>query len=1087
MLLRKVLSVFGGSREAKSPAPQAPAALTADQWRARGNTALGRGALPEAAECYRHACAADPSDALAHLNLGFACLEIGDIATAERSLSQALALRRPDQDIVHDVRYLLGRAHLAQGRHALASADFEAAVEAKPSFAEPMQALTELSHDEGQHARALEWAQRLRAVRPSAASDIIVAQQLHALKRNDEALTLLDEVLRREPRNVAAWTGRGKVLSSLRREADSFDACEQALAIAGPTAELLANSALALSHLGRHDDGLARLDEALRLEPDNRNALLVRLTVLLDAVRPDAAIEAARRALTLRPDDADIHWNLAVAYLLMGRFREGWPEHEWRWKAADGRGKYPLENPGPQWFGEDLRGRTILLYGEQGLGDCLQMLRYVPHVAARGARVMVHLPAALHGLKLTREIARDATLVPVGAPLPAYDYQCMLMSLPLAFAAQEHTIPRDVPYLGTDPDRVYSWRRRLACAGNRLKVGIAWSGNPAHANDYRRSIALETFRGVDLPGCFFVSLQPQIREADRAALEAWPQLHRWGEELVDFDDTAALMEALDLIICVDTSVAHLAGALGRPVWILLPHAPDWRWMIDREDSPWYPTARLFRESRQGDWPAVISRVRASLEERVRQQPAAELERCIAPRPSWSELLDRAHEQFSEGRLDAALASLDAADAQAGPHPLALHARGNVLFELARYEEAASAFDAACARKPELLEAVANAATAWNRLGRPQEALERAERALALRPDHVVSLNNRVIALQALGRGSEALAAAREASLKLPHDAELRWTYGATALLNGDFENGWPALDARWELPGAGRRPRADELGCPAWTGRESIEGRTLLLIAEQGFGDTLQFVRYVPQLRQRGARVVLWVPEPLDDLLSASMPYCTVTTREQNAPLADFHIPLMDLPLAMGTRLESIPSTVPYLRARPEDTQDWIAKLPAGGGLRVGLVWSGNPAHSNDKNRSLALAALLRVAVPGVCFVSLQREVRDADRNALEGSGICDVGDQLRSFSDTAALVEALDLVVSVDTSVAHLAGALGKPVWILLSYRPDWRWMMDRDDSPWYPTARLFRQPAPGAWEPVLDTVRGALTELAATAPAST
>lgn len=468
------------------------------------------------------------------------------------------------------------------------------------------------------------------------------------------------------------------------------------------------------------------------------------------------------------------------------------------------------------------------------------------------------------------------------------------------------------------------------------------------------------------------------------------------------------------------------------------------------------------------------------------------ERLQRLRPSLAAEILLAQSLEGLGRAAESLAVLDgvvtkehAPDAF-GLDALAQHLRGNVLFAMGRHAEAAAAYDAAFEGKPDFAEAAASAAAAWYRVHRPDMALLRAEQALELRPGHVRSLCNRVIALQSLGRHDDAIAAAHALHRQWPHDTELQWTYGATMLLNGDFERGLPALEARWSLPGAGKRPDPRELGCPVWTGAEPVERRTLLLVAEQGFGDTLQFVRYAPELARLGAKVVLAVPEALEALLRVSMPECSVVTRLDETSGPAFHIPMMSLPLAMRSRLESIPSSVPYLQADPERVEHWRACLPSAP-LRVGLVLSGNAAHANDRNRSIPLQHVMQIAVPGVLFVSLQREVRASDQAALTLSGFVDVADEIRSFADTAALVQALDLVISVDTSVAHLAGALARPLWLLLPHRPDWRWLLERDDSPWYPSARLFRQPAPGLWDPVLAEVRGALAELlSAKSPAS-
>jgi hypothetical protein len=244
------------------------------------------------------------------------------------------------------------------------------------------------------------------------------------------------------------------------------------------------------------------------------------------------------------------------------------------------------------------------------LGDSIQFLRYVPLVACRAASVVLQVQPSL--VSLVQGLAPDCRVVPTGDPLPPTDLQCPLLSLPHAFGTTLSTIPADVPYLFADSVLVRAWQERLADAGEGPRVGITWSGNPSHANDRNRSIPLGSFRDIAAAGCRFVAMQPQVRTSDRAELATWKDVFDAGPLLQSFADTAALLQALDLVIAVDTSVAHIAGALGRPVWILLPFSPDWRWMLDRQDSPWYPSARLYRQGADRDWGPVLARVRADL-------------------------------------------------------------------------------------------------------------------------------------------------------------------------------------------------------------------------------------------------------------------------------------------------------------------------------------------------------------------------------------------------------------------------------------------------------------------------------------------
>jgi hypothetical protein len=266
---------------------------------------------------------------------------------------------------------------------------------------------------------------------------------------------------------------------------------------------------------------------------------------------------------------------------------------------------------------------------------------------------------------------------------------------------------------------------------------------------------------------------------------------------------------------------------------------------------------------------------------------------------------------------------------------------------------------------------------------------------------------------------------------------------------------------------------------PLWLGAEEISGKTILLHSEQGFGDTIQFCRYVPLVAARGARVVLDVQKPLQPLMGSLAGAPQIISTGDPLPDFDLHCPLLSLPLAFKTQLETIPSGAPYLLAPSQAVMNWDARLGANRRPRIGLAWSGNAAHERDRDRSMSLRAFLSILDIGATFVSLQKDVRADDATVLDERGeILQFGDQPGDFSDTAALVSQLDLVISVDTSVAHLAGALGKPVWVLLSYIPEWRWLLDRADSPWYPTARLFRQDHTRTWDAVIIRVREALLQ---------
>jgi tetratricopeptide (TPR) repeat protein len=592
-------------KEAPSAVSSAP---TADDWKKRGNEALAAGRIDEAAQCYSEGVSADPGNGALRLNLGFALLEMGDATRAADSFTHALALRKPSDDFVHEAQFLLGRAEALRGNHKAALAGFEAALALKPDFAEAWEEGARVLHLMGQHAQAAQWAGKLASLNPSTFAQLLVASELSLAGELEQACRIAQQVCDNEPGNTQAAVLMFGALVKLGRRDEALAEAERAMKVIGRTPGALVNTGVALFKLGRLDEALARFDEALALAPGKQDAIVNRVAVLIEQLRVHEAAQEARAGLATYPEDANLHWHLCIALMLLGELEEGWRESEWRTRSDAFRGK-ALQLEQPRWSGEDLAGKTIFLQGEQGFGDNIQFVRFVPEVASRAQKVWLQVPEALE--PLMHELAPNCEQLPQGARLPPIDFHCPLLSLPAVLGATEASIANGAPYLRADASRVKTWRGRLE--SGRLNVGITWCGNPRHVNDHNRSIPLEIFRRALAPNCRFVTLQPDLREQDRAVLAGSDLALDLGAELKGFEDTAALIEALDLVISVDTSVAHLAGALGKPVWILLPHAPDWRWMLDREDSPWYRAARLFRQDASRRWEPVIERLRAELE------------------------------------------------------------------------------------------------------------------------------------------------------------------------------------------------------------------------------------------------------------------------------------------------------------------------------------------------------------------------------------------------------------------------------------------------------------------------------------------
>ena len=438
---------------------------------------------------------------------------------------------------------------------------------------------------------------------------------LQELKRFDDALESHERALAILPDFAGALNNRGLALRELRRLDDALAAYDRALAILPDFADALNNRGIALQELGRLEEALDSYDRALAVKPDFAGASNNRGTALKELRRLDDAVASYDRALAVRPGFAEALDNRGAVRLLSGNYREGWVDSEWRWKTKD-FATLPKKVNAREWRGEDIKGHSILVTAEQGLGDVIQFARYLPLLVQRGASVTFGGHEKL--LRVLGSLGAEINLVSslkIGTP---FDFQCALMSLPLGFGTDALSIPNEVPYLRAEGDLVARWKARIGDHG--FKVGIAWQGNPGGKIDHGRSIPLAEFLPLSyLSGVRLISLQKQHGLDQLAGLPQHARIEVLDEDFDSgpdaFIDTAAVMENLDLIITSDTAIAHLAGALARPIWVALKYVPDWRWLLDRDDSPWYPTMRLFRQETPDDWKSVFSKIEQELRSR----------------------------------------------------------------------------------------------------------------------------------------------------------------------------------------------------------------------------------------------------------------------------------------------------------------------------------------------------------------------------------------------------------------------------------------------------------------------------------------
>jgi len=582
--------------------------MQADDLHRLALAACQAGRLGEGIAYARQALAIDAGRSRTHLLLGMALAQSGALHEALTSLDRAIALA-PDLADAHGNRADV-LVELRRPLEAIESYDraLMAAPQSFPNWCNRAGVLFDL----GRHEEALASYDRALAIEPQHA-DVLAARGLvlNALDRCEEAIETLGRAVTLAPDHHLARRTRGVALLKLERPVQALADFQRVLTQRPDDEDALYNVAFSLVASERDVEALAVYDKLLAINPRHVEALLGKGAALQNQTRFAEAVAVYDQVLAVDPQRADAHYSAATALLSMGNFRRGLAEYEWRRRIVPGSASVVQPFREPIWLGErPLRDKTLLIHAEQGMGDVLYAVRFVPRLVQRGARVVLQVHAALKPLLAGLEGA--ALVVARGEALPAFDCQCPVMSLPYVMRTELSTIPEEVPYIHAPADRVSYWRARLP-QSTTLRVGIVWCGNPAFKEDRRRSLKLAQMEPIlATADVLFVSINPGIGEREQSAIAGRANVLHVGNELRDFADTAAVIAQLDLVITSDTSVAHLAGAMGRPVWIVLGFAPDWRFAHDREHSFWYPSARLFRQSAPGDWAGVIKRVQVEL-------------------------------------------------------------------------------------------------------------------------------------------------------------------------------------------------------------------------------------------------------------------------------------------------------------------------------------------------------------------------------------------------------------------------------------------------------------------------------------------
>jgi tetratricopeptide (TPR) repeat protein len=1122
----------------------------------------------------------------------------GRVAEALAAL-ESLARLEPDNADAH--HYLGVALHLA-GRSTEGLVHFAHAIARDPTRPSFHQNHSIALLTAGRTADALEAAERCLELRPTGIGGYVnKALALARLGRPADAEQTVLAGLALAPQHPGLMAQAAHLAIELQHWDDAEARVAAALKVAPDNVEVLYNAGVLHQARGREEKAIQAFDAVLKANPKHEAAFANKGVSLRNLGHSAAAIRHFSAGLAIWPDWNVLKYNLAITRLFDGAWTEAWGDYGLRGQLAAAFDKSPRPDS-PVWDGSELGEGVLLVVHEQGFGDTFQFIRFLALARRRALNLVFVCQKRLYNVLSRLDLFRNLSvrLIADDQPMPEHVMHAYLMSLPGLLGVTPANVPIGVSRIGMETERLKTWTDFGAAAPGQWRIGLSWQGNPAAGVDRGRSVpvaALAPLASLQ-DKARFISLQRHF------GTEApFPDGLDVAVPGADFDaganaflDTAAMMMTLDLVITSDTAVAHLAGTLGRPVWLLLKKVPDWRWGLHGQLTPWYPTMRIFRQTTAGDWATVMAEVAADLDrlialpdaqsqsmsdkvpEAIRlhmqgryNEAAAIYEQARGARKGdaqflnfyamaqleggrrnaagaraglplalhstalktgnsdfWSNaavLLDSlgsrrdsiqalrfglmsnpdhipsvialAKKESADGQSESALKTLLALAGREGVPSAVFSALSAVYSDLKRPKDAARALRRALELEPEnakfwvQLGAVQSAdeqhdasADSWERalFHEPENAdalsnlgvyernhgdlglsvyLQR--RAVECDPLHAEGWNNLGIAELEACREPAAIGAFRRALTVRPGYPDAHLALGMALLNGGDYEHGLRHYE--WRL-------KADKLGISSnrpnirpWTGGDP-RGLSFFLMAEQGFGDAFQFSRYAAWLKERGAtQIFVGCRKQIGHLLQTIPGVDGIYSDGAKLPKVDVMAYMMSMPALTGLRLETIPAYDSYMTADPVRVTCWAQWLAQRPGFRVGIVWQGNPDPKVDKGRSYPLAALEPLAaIPGVRLIALQKGRGEEQIAALNGRfEVEQPGEDFDTgpdaFGDTAAMMMNLDLVVTSDTAVAHLAGALGRPCWVILKSHPEWRWLKDRSDSPWYPATRLFRR----------------------------
>ena len=1190
-------------RQALSIQPDFPDAL--------GNLGIAlrnQGDLDAAVASYRKALAIKPNFPDALTNLGDALKEQGDPDAAVASYRQALHLKPNYPEALNG----LGAALWEQDNPDAAIASYRKALNLKPNYPEALNGLgVALWEQDNPDAAIASYrkALNLKPNSPETLNNLGIA--LGEQGDLDAAVDAYQKALALKPKDPEALSNLGNVLTKQGRPEAAIDAYQKALAIKPDFTDALSNLGKAFKDQGKMDAAIDSYQKALAIRPDSKELLLGLASTLPETGDLQTAVELARKAVSLDPDDGSSHLSLALWLFLSGDYSEGWQEYKWRFAANKILHSHALPKL-EEWDGNNhTPGERLVVISEQGLGDTLQFMRYIPYLNTMGIEVCFCAQPKLHGLIQTSGLTTTLCDPDTASGFTTGKW-ISLLSLPAYLKVGPHNPLTDTAYLKAPQPQVLHWQQKLAAEHGPV-IGLNWQGNPQAEKDGHlkgRSLPLAALAPLtQATAASFLSLQKGPGSEQLMDCSFKHRFVACQEEINqtwDFLDTAAIVVNCDLIITVDTAVAHLAAGLGKPTWLLLKRVPDWRWGMEGDTTFWYPSMRLFRQRERGNWVAVMERVVEALKapptkgaeslvpvkttshksrqvddihhaqhkedkqqalafinqgrlqeaeaiyKRLIQKGAANhlvfgnlgaicimqgrhqeattfLKEALAIKPDFPDALANLGVALkNQGNLDAAVASYRQALNLKPNYPEALNNLGDALKEQGNLDTAVVSYRQALNLKPNYPEALANLGAALGEQGNVDAAVVCFRKALDLKPDAPEVLYNLGLAFWEQGNLDAAIVSYRQAldlkpncpkylnnlglalsdqgnpeasaffyrkTISLDHrNSGYHYGLAYALLLSGDYDNGWQEYE--WRLKKQDFRFHAHP-PVPQWHGQNHSPGETLMLVSEQGLGDTLQFMRYVPYLKTLfpDLDVAFCAQTKLHSLILCSGITPRVHTPEEaNAFISGKWLPLLSLPRHLKVSPAQPLVQASYIKAPAERVHHWQEKLATEKRPIIGIHWQGQNYLERIgnrlrptllwKSRSFPLEAFAPIsAATAATFLSLQKGdgAEQLDHCSFRHRFVVcqDEMNQIWDFVETAAMVANCDLIITNDTALAHLAGGMGQPTWLLLNKGSEWRWGMEGDTTFWYLSMRLFRQREWGNWAEVMERVARALEAL--------